>query len=47
MIAELDFNNRAALENAFQSPEGQAAGQDVPKFATGGSHSMVYDLEDA
>jgi hypothetical protein len=25
----------------------QAAGQDVPKFATGGSHSMVYDAEDA
>ena len=47
MIAELDFDNRATLEDAFQSPEGQAAAQDVPKFATGGSHSMVYDLEDA
>jgi uncharacterized protein (TIGR02118 family) len=43
----LDFDDRAALENAFQSPEGQAAAQDVPKFATGGSRSMVYDLEDA
>jgi uncharacterized protein (TIGR02118 family) len=47
MIAELDFDDRAALESAFQSPEGQAAAQDVPKFASGGSHSMVYDLENA
>ena len=47
LIAELDFDDRAALENAFQSPQGQAAAQDVPKFATGGSHSMVYDLENA
>jgi uncharacterized protein (TIGR02118 family) len=47
LIAELDFDSRAALESAFQSPEGQAAAQDVPKFASGGSHSMVYDLENA
>jgi len=47
LIAALDFDDRAALENAFASPEGQAAARDVPKFATGGSHSMVYDLEDA
>jgi uncharacterized protein (TIGR02118 family) len=46
MIAELDFADRAGLEDAFASPEGQAAAQDVPKFATGGAHSMVYDLED-
>ena len=47
MVAELDFDDRAALESAFASPEGQAAARDVPKFATGGAHSMVYDLEDA
>jgi uncharacterized protein (TIGR02118 family) len=47
MIAELDWDSRAALESAFGSPEGQAAAQDVPKFATGGSHSMIFDLEDA
>jgi uncharacterized protein (TIGR02118 family) len=46
MIAELDFDDRAALAAAFASPEGQAAAQDVPKFATGGSDSLVYDLED-
>jgi uncharacterized protein (TIGR02118 family) len=47
MVAELDFDDRAALQAAFESAEGQAAAQDVPKFATGGSHSMVFDLEDA
>ena len=47
MIAELDWDSRAALESAFGSPEGQAAAEDVPKFATGGSHSMIFDLEDA
>ena len=47
MIAELDFDDRAALQAAFESPEGQAAAEDVPKFATGGSHSMVFDIEDA
>jgi uncharacterized protein (TIGR02118 family) len=47
MVAELDFDDRAALQAAFESPEGHAAAQDVPNFATGGSHSMVFDLEDA
>jgi uncharacterized protein (TIGR02118 family) len=47
MVAELDFDDRAALRAAFESAEGQAAAQDVPKFATGGSHSMVFDVEDA
>jgi uncharacterized protein (TIGR02118 family) len=47
LIAELDFDDRAALEAAFESLEGQAAAKDVPNFATGGSHSMVFDLADA
>jgi uncharacterized protein (TIGR02118 family) len=47
MIAELDFDDRAALRAAFESPEGQAAAEDVAKFATGGSHSMIFDIEDA
>ena len=46
MIAELDWDDRAALESAFRSPEGQAAAEDVPKFATGGSLSMIFDLEE-
>jgi uncharacterized protein (TIGR02118 family) len=46
LAAELDFDDRAALQRAFESPEGQAAAADVPKFATRGSHSMVFDLEE-
>lgn len=46
LAAELDFDDRAALQRAFESPEGQAAGADVPKFATGGSHSMVFEVEE-
>jgi uncharacterized protein (TIGR02118 family) len=46
MIAELDFGDRAALGAAFESPEGQAAAKDLPNFATGGSHSLVFDVED-
>jgi uncharacterized protein (TIGR02118 family) len=46
LVAELDFDDRAALRAAFESADGQAAAADVPKFATGGSHSMVYDLDE-
>ena len=46
LIAELDWDDRAAMQQAFESPEGQAAGQDVPTFATGGVHSMIFDLEE-
>lgn len=34
LVAELDWDDMASAERAFQSPEGQAAGQDVPNFAT-------------
>jgi uncharacterized protein (TIGR02118 family) len=46
MIAELDWDDMAALQRAFQSPEGKATAEDVPKFAGDGVHSMVYELED-
>ena len=36
----------AALQEAFQSPEGQATAQDVPRFATSGVRSMIYEVED-
>jgi uncharacterized protein (TIGR02118 family) len=45
LIAELDWDDMASMRAAFESPEGQAAGADVPTFATGGAHSMVYELE--
>jgi len=47
LVAELDWDDRAALQQAFDSPEGKAASQDVPRFATGGSQSLIYEVEDA
>jgi len=46
LIAELEWDDMTALETAFQSPEGQATAQDVPRFATGGVRSMIYDVEE-
>jgi uncharacterized protein (TIGR02118 family) len=47
LIAELDFDDMAALREAFRSPEGQATAADVASLAAGASvHSMVYELED-
>ena len=45
-IVELEWDDMAALQKAFQSPEGQANAQDVSKFATGGVRSMVYEVEE-
>ena len=46
MIAELEWDDMEALRRAFQSPEGQANAQDVPRFATGGVRSMIYEAEE-
>ena len=46
LVAELDWDDMAAAQRAFQSPEGQAAAQDVPTFAGGGVHSMLDELEE-
>jgi len=46
LVAELDWDDKAALQRAFQSPEGQATAADVPKLASEGVHSMVFELED-
>lgn len=36
LIALLYFDDMAAIQQAFQSPQGAAAAGDLPKFATGG-----------
>ena len=36
LLAELSFASQEALNAGMTSPEGQAAGADVPNFATGG-----------
>ncbi|MEP7023009.1 MAG: EthD family reductase [Actinomycetota bacterium] len=47
LVAELDWDDMAALQQAFQSPQGQAAATDVPNLATTGVMSMIYELEEA
>jgi uncharacterized protein (TIGR02118 family) len=48
-IAELDFDDVAALRQAFASPEGRAVASDTESLLsiTGAAvHSMIYELED-
>lgn len=48
-IAELEWNNIDDLQNAFQSPQGQATAQEVENLArnTGtGFRSMAYEVEE-
>jgi uncharacterized protein (TIGR02118 family) len=42
-LAELWFDDGAALESSFGSPEGRAAGADVETFATGGATVMIAE----
>ena len=43
LIAILHFDDLAAIQNAFASPEGQAAAADVQTFATGGVDMLLFD----
>jgi uncharacterized protein (TIGR02118 family) len=43
LIAILHFDDMAAIQSAFASPEGQAAGADIPNFATGGADMVFFD----
>jgi uncharacterized protein (TIGR02118 family) len=47
LVAELEWESRAALQAAFASPAGQAAADDVTKLASDGRvRSMIFDVED-
>lgn len=46
LVAELDWDDMESLQQAFGSPEGRATAKDLPKFATGGARSMIYELEE-
>lgn len=47
LIAELDFDDLAALQAAFQSPEGQATAADAANLAQHATvRGMIYQLED-
>lgn len=43
LIATLEFDDIAAIQTAFATPEGQRTAADVPNFATGGSQMMFFD----
>ena len=43
LIATLHFDDLAAIQRAFASPEGQAAGADVQSFATGGVDMILFE----
>src|SRR5437763_14957219 len=46
LVAELDWDDTAAMQAAFASPEGKAAAADVPKFASGGSQTLTFRVEE-
>jgi uncharacterized protein (TIGR02118 family) len=46
LIATLRFDDLAAIQAAFGSPEGQAAVADVQAFATGGVDILMFDSRD-
>jgi len=43
-LAELSFDDAAAMQAAMGSAEGQAAGADVGTFATGGATVMIVEV---
>jgi uncharacterized protein (TIGR02118 family) len=43
LVAILHFDDMAAIQRAFASPEGQAAAADVQTFATGGADMIFFD----
>lgn len=43
LVAILEFDDVAAIRNAFASPEGQAAVADVQTFATGGVDMLMFE----
>jgi uncharacterized protein (TIGR02118 family) len=47
LVAILQFDDLAAIQNAFASAEGQAAVADVQTFATGGVDIFMFDSRDA
>ena len=47
LVATLTFDSLAAIQAAFASPEGQAAGADVQMFATGGVDMLMFETAEA
>jgi uncharacterized protein (TIGR02118 family) len=48
LVAELDFDDQAALEAALGSPGGRAAGKDmITNLASGGVRTLVFEVDEA
>lgn len=43
LVAILQYDDMAAIQRAFASPEGQAAVADLQNFATGGADIFMFD----
>jgi len=43
LIAQLSFDDPGALQEAMGTPEGRAAADDIPNFASGGATLMVVE----
>jgi uncharacterized protein (TIGR02118 family) len=46
LVAELDFASEEAFGAGLNSPEGQAAANDVGTFASGGASMSHFEVED-
>ncbi|HEY1978921.1 MAG TPA: EthD family reductase [Xanthobacteraceae bacterium] len=46
MIASIEFDDSAAIQRAFASPEGQAAAADLQNFATAGVEIFMFDSKE-
>lgn len=44
-VAELWFDGQAAVGDALSSPEGKAAVDDIPKFASGGAVALISEVD--
>jgi len=44
LVAEMDFEDKAAMRAALGSPAGAEAAADVEKFAPGGTISLSYEV---
>ncbi len=46
LVAELEFESTAAIQQAMGTPEGQATAADVANFATGSVTILMFDEKD-
>jgi len=44
LIAELDWESMESMQAAFASPIGAETAADVPKFASGGASTLIFEV---